>query len=79
MSQPTGYPGGGIRYTKNFVELSGTGDPNTSSTPDVQRAKLNYAYWRDDAPDSSRWLYQCTTAAIIQNGVLISAALWTAK
>lgn len=80
MSQPTGYPGGGVRLAKDFMILSGVGDPNVSATPDVKGCRsLNAAYFRVDAPDASHWLYQCTTAALFVNGTLTAAAAWTAK
>jgi|HubBroStandDraft_6_1064221.scaffolds.fasta_scaffold1789223_1 hypothetical protein len=78
MSQPTGYPGSGLRFGNSFVILSGAGDPSASSTVDVIGASLNSVFFRTDAPDASHWIYRCSTAAVFANGTLVSAAQWTA-
>ena len=79
MSQPTGYPGGGLRLANHFTILSGQGDPNVSITPDVKGASQNSVFFRSDAPDANNWLYRCSASAVFGNGVLLTAATWTAK
>jgi hypothetical protein len=80
MSQVTGFPGGGVRITNGFSILVGAGDPSTSTTPDVKGCTdLNSVFFRTDATSAAAWLYRCSTAAVFQNGVLQTAAVWTAK
>jgi hypothetical protein len=73
MSQPTGYPGGGLELGKNRVRLlTGVGSPNSSSTTDVQDAGVGSLYLQTDI--AGIWL--CTVGAAIQNGVILTASTW---
>lgn len=73
MSQPTGFPGGGIELGKNRVRLlTGIGAPSASNTPDVQSAGIGSIYTQVDAAG----LWVCSAPAIFENGTLLSAATW---
>lgn len=67
MPQPTGYPGSGIRLSKGVMVLSGSGDPNTSTTQDVIDAGVGSLFLRTDGAANTT-LY-----------VRESATTWTAK
>jgi hypothetical protein len=74
VAQVTGYPGGGIRLGKSVVILTGIGNPNNSSTPDVMGAGLSSLYHQLDA--AGLWL--CTTGAVTaSNSQAGAAAVWT--
>jgi hypothetical protein len=72
MSQPTGYPGGGVRLSKGCLILSGIGAPSASVTPDVQNSGIGSLYLQTDVAA----LFICTAAASFENGVLLNAATW---
>ena len=61
MTQPTGFPGGGLRLSKNIVILTGSGNPNNSATPDVQTAQQGSIFIQEDGPA----LWFCTTSAVL--------------
>jgi hypothetical protein len=69
----------GLRLGPGFSILYGVGDPSASTSASVKGAALNYAFFRTDAPDSSHWLYVCTKAAVVSNGIVTTPAVWTAK
>jgi hypothetical protein len=73
MSQPTGYPGGGVRLSKECVILSGAGSPNASTTPDVAGAQQGSLFLQTDVAG----IYLCTASATFQNGLLLTASTWT--
>ena len=74
MSQVTGFPGAGLQLKGRTRLLVGDGDPNVSSTPDVQTAGISSVFLRLDVAG----IYLCTQAAVLGTaGVLISAADWT--
>jgi hypothetical protein len=74
MSQVVGYPCGGIELGKNRVRLlTGIGAPSASSTADVQSAGVGSIYSQTDAIG----LWVCSAPATFQNGVLLSAAVWS--
>lgn len=80
MPQITGWPGAGARLSSKVLILTGSGDPNTSSTPDVQNAQIGSLYLRDDGPDANSILYICSVSAVRGTaGVLLQASQWTAK
>ena len=72
MSQVTGFPGGGVRLSSTVVVLTGKGNPNSSTTPDVQGAGVGSLFLQND----SAALWQCTAAGVYQAGVLVSASVW---
>jgi hypothetical protein len=70
----------GVRLGNNFSILFGVSDPNSATAPpDVAGAAIDYAYFRLGTNSASTWIYRCSTGATFQNGVLLSAAIWTAK
>jgi hypothetical protein len=70
----------GLRLGPGFTILYGSVDPNSASAPsDVRGAALDYAYFRLGSGAGSTWLYRCSTGATIVNGVLVTAAVWTAN
>lgn len=79
MPQVTGFPGGGLTFGNRVRLLTGIGDPNSSSTGDVQTAAVGSIYLRTDAPNSNSVLYVCNVGGIIEKGVTLSVATWTAK
>jgi hypothetical protein len=76
MSQVVGWPGNGIDLGSRVRILTGVGDPNSSSTPDVQSAALGSLFLRTDVAG----LYLCTTAGVTAlPTVAAQPAVWTAK
>ena len=75
MSQPTGYPGGGLELGKNRVRLlTGIGSPSAIATPDVQSAGVGSLYLQTDIAG----IFLCTAPATFTDGVVTTAATWTA-
>lgn len=70
----------GLRLGAGFSVLFGSADPNAASAPaDVKGAALDWVYFRLGTGSASTWLYRCSTAAVIVNGVTSVPAVWTAK
>jgi hypothetical protein len=75
MSQPTGYPGGGVRLGKSILILSGIGSPNASTASgDAQLAGVGSLYTQSDA--AGLWL--CTAGpSYAAGGVLTTPSAWS--
>lgn len=70
----------GLRLGNGFSILFGSADPNASNAPaDVRGAAVDYAYFRLGSGSGSTWLYRCSAGAVFTNGILTTAATWTAK
>jgi hypothetical protein len=70
MPQPTA----GVRLSATCAILRGTGSPNSSTVPDVQRAGVGSLFLREDIGEA--WI--CTTAAIPQStSQSFVAAVWS--
>jgi hypothetical protein len=80
MAQVVGFPGGGFKLSKGISIFTGTGDPNNSTTKDVQQAQIGSLYLRVDGPDATHILYVCSVSAIRQSPTQSATnSVWTPK
>lgn len=69
----------GLRLGNGFSILFGSSDPNSASAPrDVQSAGVDWIYFRLGTGAVATWMYRCSSGAVIANGQLVTAAVWTA-
>jgi hypothetical protein len=73
VSQPTGFPGSGVRLSNSVLILCGQGSPNSSTSPDVQSAGPGSLFLRQDTVQM--WI--CATGPTWTSGTLTTPSVWT--